>query len=419
VSQPPDYEVVEADLTAFTPDPENANLGSERGAEVLDHSLRTYGAGRSILVDRDGVVVAGNKTQEAALAAGLDRAIVVKTDGTRLVVVQRTDLDLDGDDRARALAYADNRAGQLGLVWDVDRLLSDVAAGVDLGRLFSPDEIADLVGQVVKADKRNMADAGADTDRAAELQAEWGTQAGQLWELGDHRLACGDCTDPAVVEALFDGGKPDCLLTDPPYCSGGFQEAGKRSGSIGTTAKVQLIANDTLSTRGYMALMKAMLTLCPAGVAYIFTDWRMWVNLFDAVESSGYGVRNMVVWDKGAPGLGQGWRSQHELIMAAMRVTQPFDPKKAQGNVIQCDRTGNPNHPTEKPVALLEKVLDVTDMAETVYDPFAGSGSTLIACERLGRKGRALDLEPAFVAVALDRWARSTGRQPRLLGMAK
>lgn len=417
MTTPADYEVTEADLTAFTPDPDNANLGSERGAAALDHSLRHYGAGRSILVDRDGVVMAGNKTQEAALAAGLERAIVVKTDGSRLVVVQRTDLDLDSDPAARELAYMDNRAGQLGLVWDADRILSDAQAGVDLSALFTPDEITALVDDVVKQDKRNLQDAGNATDRAAELQEEWGTALGQVWELGNHRLACGDCTDPTAVEALFAGTKPDCLLTDPPYCSGGFQEAGKRSGSIGTTAKVQLIANDTLSTRGYMALMKAMLTLAPVGVGYIFTDWRMWVNLFDVVESSGFGVRNMVVWDKGAPGLGQGWRSQHELIMAAMRVTQPFDPKKAQGNVIQCDRTGNPNHPTEKPVALLEKVLDVTDMAQTVYDPFLGSGSTLIACERLGRQCFGLDIEPAFVAVALERWTKTTGRSPvKLVG---
>lgn len=408
----PDYEVAETDLTDFTPDPDNANQGSERGTAALDHSLRHYGAGRSILVDQAGVVIAGNKTQEAALAAGLDRAIVVKTDGSRLVVVQRTDLDLTTDPEARELAYMDNRAGQLGLVWDASRILADVGAGVDLSKMFSPDEIMALVGEIARQDRRNLSDAGAATDHAEELREAWGTELGQLWQLGDHRVVCGDCTDPATVARLTEGVNPDCLLTDPPYCSGGFQEAGKRGGSIGTTAKVQLIANDTLSTRGYMALMKAMLTLCPTGVAYIFTDWRMWVNLFDAVESSGYGVRNMVVWDKGAPGLGQGWRSQHELVMAAMRVTQPFGPKKAQGNVIQCDRIGNPNHPTEKPVALLEKILDVTDKADTVYDPFLGSGSTLIACERLGRKCLGLDIEPAFVAVTLERWAKTTGKSP-------
>lgn len=175
-----------------------------------------------------------------------------------------------------------------------------------------------------------------------------------------------------------------------------------------------MIANDTLSTRGYMALMKAMLSLTDAGVAYIFTDWRMWINLFDVVESSGYGVRNMVVWDKGTPGMGVGWRAQHELILCGMRVSQPFNPHKAQGNVVACKRTGNVNHPTEKPTELIETLLDVTDMAEVVYDPFCGSGPTMAACERLRRKCRAAELSPAYAAVTLERLA-GMGLEPRLL----
>jgi DNA modification methylase len=90
----------------------------------------------------------------------------------------------------------------------------------------------------------------------------------------------------------------DMLLTDPPYCSGGFQERGKAAGSVGTRG-TEMIANDTLSTRGYMALIKATIPPLAAGVVYVFTDWRMWINLFDVIESSGYGIRNMIVWDKG------------------------------------------------------------------------------------------------------------------------
>jgi DNA modification methylase len=166
-----------------------------------------------------------------------------------------------------------------------------------------------------------------------------------------------------------------------------------------------------LSSRGYAALIKSILHGWPSGLTCLFTDWRMWVNLFDATESCGFGVRAMVVWDKGTPGMGVGWRSQHELIMVASRVAQPFDPKKAQGNVLQCKRTGNVYHPTEKPVDLLARVLEVSDMARTVGEPFTGSGTTLIACERIGgRRCFAMELDPTFAQVTIDRWEAFTGR---------
>ena len=149
--------------------------------------------------------------------------------------------------------------------------------------------------------------------------------------------------------------------------------------------------------------MRRWLDMTDAGTVYIFTDWRMWINLFDVVEESGFGIRNMIVWDKGTPGMGVGWRMQHELILCGIRVKSPFDPKKAQGNVISCERTGNINHATEKPVALLATILDVTDMATHIFDPFLGSGSTLVACEQTGRIGYGMEICEKYVAVCLQR----------------
>jgi DNA modification methylase len=158
-----------------------------------------------------------------------------------------------------------------------------------------------------------------------------------------------------------------------------------------------------------------VLALGDAGCVYVFTDWRMWVNLFDLVESCGYGVRNMITWDKGAPGMGVGWRSQHELVMFASRKGAKFDNTKARGNVIQCQRTGNVNHTTEKPVELLRKILAVTDFATTIYDPFLGSGSTAVACELEGRTCYGMEIDPAYAAVTLERLA-SMGLTPELVG---
>ena len=155
----------------------------------------------------------------------------------------------------------------------------------------------------------------------------------------DHRrrLAelCGNQVHIAEADRalLLDGAEPQILLMDPPYCSGGFQESGRSTGSIGTKRydangkeiKVT-IANDTLSTRGYQQLMRSILKQFTGTVVYCFTDWRMWLYLYDVMEESGFGVKNMIVWNKKTPGMGMGWRTQHELIMFAHRTKLLLSP---------------------------------------------------------------------------------------------
>jgi hypothetical protein len=137
---------VTAHLSDLRPDDRNANAGTERGRAMVEASLRRFGAGRSILVDRNGRIIAGNTTHEAAIDIGLTDAVIVKTDGRKLVVVQRTDLDIDSP-AGRALAIADNRTSEVGLRWQPD-ILADLAAdeAIDLSMMFSPVELADLLG---------------------------------------------------------------------------------------------------------------------------------------------------------------------------------------------------------------------------------------------------------------------------------
>jgi hypothetical protein len=135
-----------ANLADLTPDSRNANRGTERGRAMLEHSLRRYGAGRSVLADRDGNLIAGNKTVEVAAELGIPIR-TVETDGTELVVVQRRDLDLATDQAARELAYADNRIGQVSLEWELAQIGADVEGGVDLSALWSPSELAELLNE--------------------------------------------------------------------------------------------------------------------------------------------------------------------------------------------------------------------------------------------------------------------------------
>lgn len=140
-------KVTESKLTEFTPDEKNANKGTERGRYMLETSIEKVGAGRSIVVDKHGKVIAGNKTQEVAIAKGIEDAIVVETDGTQLVVTKRTDLDLDDPDPnnpARQYAYLDNRTGEIGLEWDAGQIQLDLEAGLDLSEMFRDWELAAL-----------------------------------------------------------------------------------------------------------------------------------------------------------------------------------------------------------------------------------------------------------------------------------
>ena len=135
-------------LSDLTPDIRNANKGTERGQYMVEHSLSQYGAGRSILADAEGRIIAGNKTLQAAADLGIP-VRVVETDGTELVVVQRTDLDLLSDDqRARLMAYADNRASEVGLEWDAEEIAIDIGEGLELGDLFKDFELDAITEQI-------------------------------------------------------------------------------------------------------------------------------------------------------------------------------------------------------------------------------------------------------------------------------
>jgi len=130
-------------LSELTPDPKNTNRGTKRGGEAVAQSLRQYGAGRSILIDSKGRVIAGNKTVENAMAAGIEDVLIIPSDGTKIIAVQRTDLDLD-DPKAKALAIADNRTSEIGLEWDAANL-AELSTDLDLRAFFTDVELAEII----------------------------------------------------------------------------------------------------------------------------------------------------------------------------------------------------------------------------------------------------------------------------------
>ena len=194
-------------LSDLTLDPRNANRGTPRGREALRHSLHAFGAGRAVLIDRHGVVMAGNKTVAEARAQGL-RLRVIESDGSELIAVQRRDLDLASDDRAQALALADNRVGELDLEWDEAMLRDLDEAGVDLSTFWTDEEFAALVATPTT---------GQTDENAVLAPGPTAFRRGHLIALGRHRLLCGDATASADVARVLAGETPRLLVSDPPY----------------------------------------------------------------------------------------------------------------------------------------------------------------------------------------------------------
>ena len=395
------------DVAKLVPNPKNPNQHPDSQIQLLGRIIRQTGWRQPITVSkRSGFIVKGHGRLSAALLEGIKEAPV---DYQNYTNDAEEYADLVADNRIAELAETDNR------------LLADIFAEIDTGEIpmeltgYTEDEVESLVTALSEALHNDLHEPDDIPEPPEPDQTV--TQKGDLWILGRHRVVCGSSTNAADMGLLLDGAHPEILLTDPPYCSGGFQESGRSSGSIGTKRYDKdgkeiavTIANDTLSTRGYQSLMREVLQNFDGLVAYIFTDWRMWVYLFDIVETAGLGVKNMLVWNKKSPGMGMGWRTQHELVMFAHRTKPKWDNHKGYGNVLEATRSGNEFHPTQKPVEILEKLLDNTDWAKGVLDTFGGSGTTLIAAESVGQASFIMEMEPRFVDVIVRRYIKTTGK---------
>lgn len=395
------------DVAKLVPNPKNPNQHPDSQIQLLGRIIRQTGWRQPITVSkRSGFIVKGHGRLAAALLEGVKE---VPVDYQNYTTEAEEYADLVADNRIAELAETDSK------------LLADILADIDTGEIpveltgYTEDEVANLVTALSEAIHNDLTEPDEIPDTPEPDQII--TQKGDLWILGRHRVVCGSSTNAADMALLLDGAHPEILLTDPPYCSGGFQESGRSSGSIGTKRHDKdgkeiavTIANDTLSTRGYQSLMREVLQNFDGLVAYIFTDWRMWVYLFDIVESAGLGVKNMIVWNKKSPGMGMGWRAQHELVMFAHRTKPKWDNHKGYGNVLEATRSGNELHPTQKPVEILEKLLDNTQWAEGVLDTFGGSGTTLIAAESAGVPSYVMEMEPGFVDVIVRRYIKTTGK---------
>lgn len=240
--------------------------------------------------------------------------------------------------------------------------------------------------------------------------------------IGGATLYLGDCREvlPSLVAV-------DAVVTDPPYCSGGFSEAGKQAArGMGlrseTIREVGWFINDNMTSAGLCWLVSHVAGWCrralrSGGTFTAFTDWRMATQLAPAIEAAGFRYQNLIVWAKPSPGLGSGFRAQHELALHFSNGTPSYF-SAIYGNVLSVGRVSSREreHQTEKPVELIAAIVEtVADVGQTVLDPFMGSGTTGVAAIGAGRRFIGIEIDPRHFEVACRR-IEAAAKAPRLFG---
>ena len=400
-------------------DDRNLNKGTERGQQLIEKSLREFGAGRSILLDKNNRIIAGNKTHKNAELAGLDDVIIVETDGTKLVAVKRTDVDLDTK-KGREMALADNATTKADLSWDTEELN---AVAEDFG--IDTDEW-DVELDEMPVD---LTEATEDDFDEEQNEVKPVAQKGDVFVLGEHRLMCGDSTDADAVARLMNGERADIAFTSPPYNMAVTQMSDKCPNRAMHNGQAYNSYDDNKSDADYTKLLEGALKNCLDHADDVMFN-------IGILKASKIGIISMmsdfrdkfcdiIVWNKsqsmplGLPSHAGCVSHRCELIFCfnqdgSRAFSHPQWSHGAQINRIDTENASNNEfakvHAATFPVALPAKVIE-SYTEKSVLDVFGGTGTTMIAAEQLGRKCYMMELDPHYCDVIIARWEKMTGKK--------
>lgn len=412
---PVTVEQVAIDL--LRPDPTNPRRIGDEELDALERSLRQFGFVQPVLARREDRTVIG----------GHQRLVAARRLGLATVPVTYLDLSIE---QARLLNLALNKISGS---WDeqlLARLLADLQASpnVDLTLSgFGEDEIHDLLRSLETREKKERVES-FDLDEALEAATRSPrAKPGDLWVLGDHRLACGDSTDPDRVTRLLDGAEPKLLATDPPY--GVSLDGSWRDGvynALGPAEKTYMrgagARNTTISGDTRVDWSEAFELVPSLAVGYIWHAGVHAAQVAAGLERIGFEIVSQVIWDKGLFAMGRSWYHwSHEPCWvvrrkgAKVRFYGPRDQATiwhapSPKMIMAGSNEPRLDHPTQKPLVLFETpIRNHLKAGEALYEPFCGSGTALIAAERTGTRCYAMELDPIYVDVALARWERFSG----------
>jgi DNA modification methylase len=362
-------------------------------------SIREFGFKIPCLVRSDGEVVDGHLRLKAARKLALTEIPVILCDewtpaqvkAFRLMVNRSVELaEWDSDLLGLELLDLKNLDFDLGLTgFDV----------VELARLLAAQEATDGL---------------CDEDEAPPVPQTPTSKVGDLWLLGRHRLLCGDSTDPETISRLLGSVKPSLLVTDQPYGVQYDPEWRKRAGVNNSNLMGKVRNDDRADWREAWALF-------PGDVAYVWHGALHASTVSDSLESCGFEIRSQIVWAKPSLVMGRGhYHWQHEPCWYAVRGTGHWNGDRKQSTLWHIENRNQDAetvHSTQKPVECMRRpIVNNSSPGQAVYEPFSGSGTTIIACEKEARIALAVELEPAYVDVAVLRWQNFTGKRAVLDG---
>lgn len=393
-------------------DKRNYRLHNDDNKRVIKKSLKELGAGRSIVIDNEGEIIAGNGVYEQAKKLGI-KTKIVETDGSELVVVKRTDL-ATGDDKRKKLALADNAASDTS-EWADDLLRED----------WTPEVLADFGVVLPEADiQTENKEAHEDDFDEEKDKVETVCKKGDIWKLGDHRLMCGDSTKTEDVQLLMDGEKASLVITDPPYnvavgSKNKFLNDFKPSNRITEDIENDKGMNDEeigekiwkpafANLRSFAEDDAAIYVSMPQGGTHMMMMMMM--------MKAGWQVKHELIWLKNAPTFSLGrlnYDYKHEPIAYGWNKKHNWYAREPKQSVLCFDKPKKCDlHPTMKPVALWAELIgNSTKEGMIISDFFGGSGTTIIACEQLCRKCYMMELDPHYCDVIIARWEKLTGKK--------
>lgn len=383
-------EIVYRDPFDLKADPRNARTHSPEQIEQLRASIREFGFTNPVLLRPNGMIGAGHGRVEAAKAEKLALVPTCVVEGLT-------------EKQWRAYVLADNRLA-LNAGWDEDILRQELEAlaDFDLGSLgFDDAELADLF---------KTSEGATDPDETPEPPAKPVTVLGDVWLMGGHRIRCGDSTDAEGVAALLAGAKPHLMVTDPPY-GVEYDPAWREQAGVAASgsAKGKVLNDDKADWREAWALF-------PGDVAYVWHAGLFAGVVGDSLAASGFQLRSQIIWDKGQLVLSRGdYHWEHEPCWYAVKKGAKGhwagDRKQTTVWHLAKPKKNETGHGTQKPIECMKRPIENNSQpGDAVYEPFSGSGTTIIAAEMTGRRCYAMELSPAYVDVAVRRWEDFTGR---------
>lgn len=400
---------------ALQPRATNPRTHSKRQIRQIADSIERFGFNNPVLVDRDGGIVAGHGRVQAAKLIGLETVPTIRLE------------DLP-EAEIRAYVIADNRLAELA-GWDDEMLAIELHGLLELDfdvslTGFETPEIDILIGGLNgREEAEDPADDIPPVDDGPAI-----TQPGDIWQIGRHRLICGDATDPNAYAPLLDGAEAEMVFIDPPYNV-------RVNGHVSGLGKVRhhefaMAAGEMTETAFTAFLTTALENLAAVSVDgaihFVCMDWRHIGEALAAGRAAYTELKNLCIWNKTNGGMGSLYRSQHELVFVFKAGTGrhinnvelgkhgrnrtnvwTYPGMNSLGRTRDADLAA---HPTVKPVALVrDAILDCSTRGGIVLDAFAGSGTTLIAAEQAGRRGYGIELDPHYCDVAVRRIAEAAG----------